>query len=256
MDEELLSMNDKFLQLLQVQSQQIMGKKYHELIQVNKYTEDYKKFWTELREGKTITRIDKISLQSGEDVWLRQTFTPILTPEGKILKVLNIASDISETIEQRESLERQSNEITRANIEMKSFSDAVDKALIKCVYSSSGQIIELNENYEQATGYTAREQTGKNNRVFLQKVEKEQFERIWEDILKDKPYSGVIRRTRPTGDEVWLMSTFTPVQDENGNIVKVIFLGQDITERKLKYQLLEEANREIDRLRRQVDEQS
>jgi PAS domain S-box-containing protein len=95
---------------------------------------------------------------------------------------------------------------------------------------------------------------GKNNRIFLQKVEKEQFDRIWEDILKDKPYSGVIRRTKPTGEQVWLMSTFTPVQDENGTVFKVIFLGQDITERKLKYQLLEEANKEIERLRRQVDE--
>ena len=95
--------------------------------------------------------------------------------------------------------------------------------------------------------------TGKNNRIFLQRVEKEQFDKIWEDVLKDKQYSGVIRRTKPTGEEVWLMSTFTPVRDENGNIFKVIFLGQDITERKLKYQLLEEANKEIDRLRKELD---
>jgi len=50
------------------------------------------------------------------------------------------------------------------------------------------------------------------------------------------------------------MSTFTPVKDENGAIFKVYYLGQDITERKLKYQLLEEANKEIDRLKRIVDE--
>ena len=137
---------------------------------------------------------------------------------------------------------------------MKSFSDAVDKALIKCIYSSAGQILEVNENFETVTGFTARELLGKNNRAFLQTIEKEQFDRIWEDILKDKPYSGVIRRTKPTGEEVWLMSTFTPVKDENGNIFKVFFLGQDITERKLKYQLLEEANREIERLRRKMDE--
>ena len=48
------------------------------------------------------------------------------------------------------------------------------------------------------------------------------------------------------------MSTFTPVKDENGNIYMIYLLGQDITERKLKYQLLEEANNEIDRLNRQL----
>ena len=94
--------------------------------------------------------------------------------------------------------------------------------------------------------------TGKNNRAFLQRAEKEQFDKIWGGLLKDKPYSGVIRRTKPTGEEIWIMSTFTPVKDENGNIYKIFLLGQDITERKLKYQLLEEANNEIDRLNRQL----
>lgn len=256
MAEELLSINEKFQQLLQSHSSQLARKKYHEIIGVSKYTEEYKKFWHEIREGKTITRIDKVSLLTGQDIWLRQTFTPILDKDKNPFKVLNIAAEITETVKQRESLERQSNEITRANIEMKSFSDAVDKALIKCVYSHAGQILELNENYEQITGYTEKEMLGKNNRVFLQRVEKEQFDKIWIDIQKDKPYSGVIRRTRPTGEEVWLMSTFTPVKDENGNIFKVIFLGQDITERKLKYQLLEEANKEIERLRQQLGDRT
>ena len=175
----------------------------------------------------------------------------ILDKDGEPFKVLNIASDITETIEQQESLEKQAVEITRANIEMRTFSDAVDSALIKCVYSPAGQILEVNENYENTTGYTQKELIGKNNRSFLQRVEKEQFEKIWEDIRKEKPYRGVIRRTKPTGEEVWIMSTFTPVKDENGNIFKVFYLGQDITERKLKYQLLEEANKEIERLRKQ-----
>jgi PAS domain S-box-containing protein len=191
---------------------------------------------------------------TGDDIWLRQTFSPIFDSEDVLLKVLLIASDITETIKQKNSLEKQSNEISRANIEMKSFSDAVDKALIKCVLSPAGQILEMNDNFEHITGFTKKEMLGKNNRVFLQRVEKEQFDKIWEDILKDKPYSGVIRRTKPTGEEAWLMSTFTPVKDENGNIYKVFFLAQDITERKLKYQLLEEANKEIDRLRNELDE--
>jgi PAS domain S-box-containing protein len=254
MQEELISMNDKFLQLLESQRTQLIGKKYNEIVGVSRHTDSYREFWQAIAEGKTITRIDKIAVLTGQDVWLRQTFTPIRDKDGNPFKVLNIAADITETVEQKESLEKQSSEIRRANIEMKSFSDAVDQALIKCVYSSAGQILEVNENFETVTGFTEKELLGKNNRAFLQRVEKEQFDRIWEDILKDKPYSGVIRRTKPTGEEVWLMSTFTPVKDENGNIFKVFFLGQDITERKLKYQLLEEANREIERLRKQLDE--
>ncbi|MBN8294999.1 PAS domain S-box protein, partial [Rhodobacter sp. NTK016B] len=81
---------------------------------------------------------------------------------GELIKVLNIAADITETVEQRESLEKQSSEISRAIIEMRSFSEAVDKALIKCVFSPAGQILELNENFEHITGYTEKEMLGKN----------------------------------------------------------------------------------------------
>ncbi len=252
MEEELISINDKFQILLQVQTTQLLGKKYHEIIGSSRHTDAHKQLWGDIRDGKTISRIDKLTMVAGQDIWLRQTFTPILNKDGEPFKVLNIANDITETVIQQESLEKQANEITRKNIEMGSFSDAVDLALIKCVYSPAGLILEANDNFENATGFTCKEMIGKNNRTFLQRAEKEQFDKIWSGSLKDKPYSGVIRRTKPTGEEVWIMSTFTPVKDENGNIYKIYLLGQDITERKLKYQLLEEANNEIDRLNKQL----
>ena len=252
MEEELISINDKFQILLQVQTTQLLGKKFHEIIGSSRHTDAHKQLWGDIRDGKTISRIDKLTMVAGQDIWLRQTFTPILNKDGEPFKVLNIANDVTETIIQQESLEKQANEITRKNIEMGSFSDAVDLALIKCVYSPAGLILEVNDNFENATGFTGKEMIGKNNRAFLQRAEKEQFDKIWSGLLKDKPYSGVIRRTKPTGEEVWIMSTFTPVKDENGNIYKIYLLGQDITERKLKYQLLEEANNEIDRLNKQL----
>jgi PAS domain S-box-containing protein len=253
MNEELININDKFVTLLESQRTQLIGKKHHEIAGVSRYAESHTKFWEEIRLGKTISKVEKIPVPSGLDIWLRQTFTPILDKEGNLFKVLNIANDITENIEQQQSLESQAVEITRANIEMRTFSDAVDSALIKCVYSPAGQILEINDNYENVTGYTKKELVGKNNRIFLKSGEKEQFDKIWEDIQKNKPYKGVIRRTKPTGEEVWIMSNFTPVTDENGNIFKVFYLGQNITERKLKYQLLEEANKEIERMRRQLD---
>lgn len=252
MEEELISINEKFQNLLEYQSTKLLGKKYHEIIGSSRNTDAHKQFWGDIMDGRTISRIDKLTTIAGQFIWLRQTFTPILNQDGDPFKVLNIANDITETILQQESLEKQANEITRKNIEMGSFSEAVDGALIKCIYSPAGIILEANENYENATGFTVKEMTGKNNRAFLQRSEKEQFDKIWDGLLKEKSYSGVIRRTKPTGEEVWIMTTFTPVKDENGNIYKVFLLGQDITERKLKYQLLEEANNEIDRLNRQL----
>lgn len=52
-----------------------------------------------------------------------------------------------------------------------------------------------------------------------------EIEKIWPEVLKDKTYSGSIRRTKPTGVEVWLMATFSPVKDEQGTICKVYILA-------------------------------
>lgn len=254
MNEELISINDKFLILLETHKDHILGKKYHEIMGVSRHTDSYKEFWQQLIEGKTLFKVEKIKLFTGNEIWLQQTYAPIPDKNGVPFKILNIAIDITETKNQQESLEKQAGEIKRTNIEMQSFSDAVDQALIKCVFSPAGQILEVNDNFEKTTGFSRKEMIGKNNRTFLQRTEREQFEKIWNDILKDKPYSGVTRRTKPTGEEVWIMSTFTPVKDESGIIFKVYFLGQDITERKLKYQLLEEANKEIERLKKLAEE--
>ena len=90
-------------------------------------------------------------------------------------------------------------------------------------------------------------------RLFLKEIEIENFDAILEQVAKGKTYSGVVRRTKPTGEEVWLMSNFSPVKDEKGTIYKIYFLAQDITEKRLKYQLLEEANKEIERLHEKLD---
>ena len=83
-----------------------IGKKYHEIIGISRHTDSFKDFWQDIRDGKTVTRIDKLSLLTGHDIWLRQTFSPIIDSEGILLKVLNIAADITETVKQKESLEK------------------------------------------------------------------------------------------------------------------------------------------------------
>ena len=132
---------------------------------------------------------------------------------------------------------------------MQTLNQAVNSSLIKCELDAEGIIMEVNDNYCQVTGYGRKELLGRNYRLFLKDAEKDQFEKIWTEVVKEKVYEGVIRRSRPTGEEVWLVSTFSPVKDETGQIYKVYFMGFDITEKKLKYQLLEDANKEIDRLR-------
>lgn len=246
--------NDQFQLLLESPRDQIVGKHHSEFAIVDKYSDNYKNFWKELKDGQVITRNEHYRLFSGAEVHLRTTFSPVRNEEGRVSKVLSIATDMTQSVQQQKALEKKSSELSRSSLEMKSLSDAIDESLLKCEISPDGIILDLNNNYAESTGYSSREQTGKNIRLFLREPEKEQFEKIMETLNRGKTYNGVIRRTRPTGEELWLMSTFSPVRDDDGIVFKIYFLAQDITEKKLRYQLLEEANREIERLKSRLNE--
>ena len=120
--------------------------------------------------------------------------------------------------------------------------------MISVSCSNRGAFISREDKYCEVTGYGRKELLGRNYRLFLKDNEKDQFEKIWNEVVKEKVYEGSIRRSKPTGEEVWLVSTFSPVKNEAGEIYKIYFMGLDITEKRLKYQLLEEANQEIERL--------
>lgn len=251
-DGKIIDTNEKLLDLLGTSRESIVGKRYSDIVMLDTRSETYHKLWAELREGMYQSRIENIRTSNNRELWLSVNFTPILDRTHKPYKIMCIASDISESKIQEMNLKRQSDVIARKNIELESLTESVDESLIKCIYDTAACIVDANENYEKTTGYSKSELMGKENKSFLKPDEEEQFRKIWAEVMKGKVYTGVLKRTRPTGEELWLMSNFTPVKDEKGSIYKVYFLAQDITEKKLKYKLLEEANREIERLRKQI----
>lgn len=248
------SINEQFLILLESQSDQVLGKLYTEFSQADPSSDEYRKFWSSLKKGESTSNTELYKLVSGKEIWLRQTFTPIINNEGRVYKILNIAEDITETRTLQEKIQSREHEITRAGLDMQTLNEAVNSSLIKCELDPEGIIIQVNEKYAEIKGYGRKELLGRNYRLFLEDSEKEQFEKIWKEVSKKKAYEGVIRRSKPTGEEIWLVSTFTPVVDEEGLLYKVYFLGFDITEKKLKYQLLEDANKEIERLKLKLKE--
>jgi PAS domain S-box-containing protein len=173
------SINDGFLLALESHRDQILGKMHSEFANVDPYSEEYKSFWADLRKGTGKSNTEMYKLFSGKEIWLRQTFSPILNQEGKVIKVLKLAVDVTETRSLQEKLESSKQEITRSGLDMQTLKEAVNSALIKCEMDSEGIIMDVNENYTKVTGYGRKEVLGRNYRLFLKDSEKEQFEKIW-----------------------------------------------------------------------------
>lgn len=95
-DGTVLNINNIVCDTLDVKKKQVIGRNHRDFISIdNMNNKEYKSFWENLRAGKTQKRTSKKRNAEGKTVWLSETYTPILDPHGKCIKVLNIAYDIS-----------------------------------------------------------------------------------------------------------------------------------------------------------------
>ncbi|MDH5597496.1 MAG: PAS domain S-box protein [Cyclobacteriaceae bacterium] len=71
--------------------------RHHRIFCESEYanSNDYVDFWKSLRAGKVQTGEIKRIKKDGELVWLQASYCPITNEEGKIIKVIKIATDIS-----------------------------------------------------------------------------------------------------------------------------------------------------------------
>jgi PAS domain S-box-containing protein len=247
---KIIDVNEHFVKVLRTEKEDLIGRYHREFTSLSRNQDELDRFWNELRLGHSKSVVEKIRLSDGKEIYLRQVFSPVFDNKGALSKVLCISTDITDIKTFEIKLEEKSNELIKVNKDLHLLNEAIDNSLVRCEFSVEGRIINVNDNYCKITGHARNELIGKISTIYMKEEEKIQFEKIWNEVIKDKTYTGSIKRSKPTGEEIWLMSTFVPVKDEEENVKTVFFLALDITERRLKYKLLEEANKEIERLRK------
>jgi PAS domain S-box-containing protein len=90
----ITSINEKYAELLATSRENTVGKHYSDMVTEINEKEKLDKLWKEIRSGKTKSRKVVLSIK-GKELTLIETYTPILDPQGKLYKVLKIATDIT-----------------------------------------------------------------------------------------------------------------------------------------------------------------
>jgi len=57
---------------------------------------EYNEFWPDLRAGKSKTGIFKRIAKGGREVWLQAAYSPVMDEVGRVIKVIKIATDVTE----------------------------------------------------------------------------------------------------------------------------------------------------------------
>jgi len=106
---------------------------------------------------------------------------------------------------------------------------------IFCVmeYDKDGIIQKVNNNYEQASGYSKEELKGQHHSVLFDNQDwknAENYKMYWNNIKQGIPVKGTWKRTRKDGEYFVLKGASKAVLDEQSNIVKIIEISIDITD--------------------------
>lgn len=95
----ILDANENFLQAMGYDLDEIVGR-HHEMFctREDAHSEDYRQFWSKLAGGAYDGGTYKRRGKGGREVWLQATYNPILDLDGRPLKVVKFATDITRKV--------------------------------------------------------------------------------------------------------------------------------------------------------------
>jgi methyl-accepting chemotaxis protein len=116
----ILGVNSIFLKAMgfgEEEHNQLIGK-HHSIFVSYEYSksEEYKKFWDKLREGKFFEGEFERRKIDGSPIYLQATYNPIIDDSGTITKIMKIATDITQIILSRNKIQELS-EVIKAELE-------------------------------------------------------------------------------------------------------------------------------------------
>jgi methyl-accepting chemotaxis protein len=222
MDGTICTANDNFLKALGYTLGEIQGKHHNMFVEASERDSTaYREFWAKLNRGEYQAAEYKRIGKGGKEVWIQATYNPVLGPDGKPVKVVKFATDI--TARKIRSME-DAGQIA-----------AIARAQAVIAFEMDGTIVTANENFLNAMGYTLAEIQGKHHSMFVEQAERGSaaYREFWAKLNRGENQSAEYKRIGKGGKEVWILASYNPVLDEKGKPFRVVKFATDVTKEKL-----------------------
>lgn len=102
-DGQILNANANFLAAVGYSINEIIGKP-HRMLCFDKFYEENPNFWSEMSSGRFFSGQYERKNASGQSIWLEASYNPVFDDQGKVIKVIKFASDITNKIEMNDKL--------------------------------------------------------------------------------------------------------------------------------------------------------
>lgn len=114
--------------------------------------------------------------------------------------------------------------------------EAIGKSFAVIEFSLDGTILDANENFCEAVGYSLDEIKGNHHRIFVPEALRSSpdYKAFWASLGQGKAQTGEFLRIRKDGSEIWIQASYTAITDSSGRPVKVMKVAADITAEKMR----------------------
>jgi len=226
----IITANELFCSAIGYSLNEIRGRHHSIFVDVQySKSEAYADFWSRLRRGDFDSgEYERVS-KSGAPIWLQASYMPVVNENGKVVKIVKVALDI--TKEKQKSSE--------------------DASLINGIFNSQaviqftldGTIIDANDNFIKTVGYRRDEIIGRHHSIFVEPAyaASAEYRQFWEKLRTGDFLEGEFRRLGKGGKEIWLQASYNPIFDAHGKMIKVVKFATDLTDRMLNVALVGKA---------------
>jgi len=218
LDGTIVAANENFSRVVGYRGSEIVGKHHSCLCERNYVnTPEYADFWARLKQGESFSGKFRRLRNNGETIWLEATYFPVADNTGRIVKVLKIASDVTEHV----------NEARHQEALVK----AINRSMAVIEFDMEGRILCANSNFLNLMGYSFEEIRGKHHRIFCDSgySSSSNYQQFWSKLNQGAFFSGTYSRLTKNGREVWLEASYNPILDETGKPYCVIKFATDVT---------------------------
>jgi len=113
---------------------------------------------------------------------------------------------------------------------------AIGRSQAVIEFALDGTILNANDNFLNAVGYTLAEIRGQHHRMFVDAAERDSpdYRRFWQELGSGQYHAGQYKRIGKRGNEIWLQASYNPILDATGRPMKVVKYCTAVTDEKMR----------------------
>jgi methyl-accepting chemotaxis protein len=108
---------------------------------------------------------------------------------------------------------------------------AIRKSQAVIAFNMDGLVLDANDNFLNALGYSLDEIKGRHHSMFVEPAYRQnaEYAEFWANLKRGEYQAARYKRIGKGGREVWIQASYNPILDAHGKPIKVIKFATDIT---------------------------